>query len=456
MKRATEKASHYLQVVWIALVSLLVWAAVSGVTAAYSEATDPAGTVFITWPADGEILTGKITVEAQTDADTDKVEFYLQPEQASDMEYLGRGQKAGAALWIFEWDTTFTADGSYTLFPRKYTSAGTLVMGESVAVTVENTANDDDPADSDPDGTDQNPDETNNTFTILSPAADSNQTDAFSVAAADTGLAATRFYLRDSTAENVYYLGNGEKNAQGLWEITASLTRIPAGSYSLYAVGEDAQGNQVQTDTIRITIQGNASTDVVVDPGMVADDRLSEVTASEMAALMPKNANQGQDAQQLMRLPVLANVQVSSVQLKRGTGDAATEEILDRVIFAGHAMPDVTVTLHVFSDPIIATTKTDENGNWVYVLENGLEEGTHEVYIAVNDANDKPVGRSALYEFFVSTAMAADNQLEQITDAGRGSSSWMLRTYMFIAVGVVVLLSVSVFILHRLSKRKTA
>ncbi|HSD12234.1 MAG TPA: Ig-like domain-containing protein, partial [Patescibacteria group bacterium] len=50
------------------------------------------------------------------------------------------------------------------------------------------------------------------------------------------------------------------------------------------------------------------------------------------------------------------------------------------------------VSLYVYSDmPVLVTTSVDANGEWSYTLSDQLKDGTHEVYVAINDETGKIV-----------------------------------------------------------------
>jgi len=74
---------------------------------------------------------------------------------------------------------------------------------------------------------------------------------------------------------------------------------------------------------------------------------------------------------------------------------------------SGKGLPNSFVTIYVYSElPIILTVKTDENGNWSYVLDKQVENGEHQVYVAVTDNTGKITAKSDPL-FFVKTAEAA-------------------------------------------------
>ncbi len=80
----------------------------------------------------------------------------------------------------------------------------------------------------------------------------------------------------------------------------------------------------------------------------------------------------------------------------------------------GKALPNSFVTLFIYSSPTIVTVKADSDGNFVYTLEKELEEGEHEIYVAMTDNTGSIVARSKPFQF-VKTAEAftpvdAENQ----------------------------------------------
>lgn len=84
------------------------------------------------------------------------------------------------------------------------------------------------------------------------------------------------------------------------------------------------------------------------------------------------------------------------------------------VVFKGRALPNSFVTLYIYSSPVVVTVKTDEDGNWSYVLSKELEDGNHEVYAAVTDNTGKVTSKSKPLAF-VKTAQAI-NPVDSIQD----------------------------------------
>jgi len=77
-----------------------------------------------------------------------------------------------------------------------------------------------------------------------------------------------------------------------------------------------------------------------------------------------------------------------------------------RLVLSGIGLPDTAVHIYIFSKlPLILSTVTDSKGNWSYVLENQIDDGQHQVYVAVTDSQGKITAKSEPL-FFVKTADA--------------------------------------------------
>ena len=65
----------------------------------------------------------------------------------------------------------------------------------------------------------------------------------------------------------------------------------------------------------------------------------------------------------------------------------------------GKGLPNSFVTIYVFSTPTIVTVRTGEDGSFTYTFEKELEDGEHEVYIAVTDNTGAIMARSNPFRF---------------------------------------------------------
>lgn len=87
------------------------------------------------------------------------------------------------------------------------------------------------------------------------------------------------------------------------------------------------------------------------------------------------------------------NAVVPVIKNDEETGKSVQAEI------SGTALPNSYVTLYVFSSPTIVTVRADENGVFSYTFEKELEDGEHEVYVAITDNTGAIVARSNPFRF---------------------------------------------------------
>src|SRR5690606_10731477 len=88
--------------------------------------------ISITHPANGQTVSGTITVSADTDDDVVRVEFSI-----PDVLYLGTDED-GSDGWSVSWDTTGLPDGEYMMNARATDAGGKSTLSAPVWVIVDN------------------------------------------------------------------------------------------------------------------------------------------------------------------------------------------------------------------------------------------------------------------------------------------------------------------------------
>lgn len=71
----------------------------------------------------------------------------------------------------------------------------------------------------------------------------------------------------------------------------------------------------------------------------------------------------------------------------------------------GRSIPNSFVTIYIFSTPTVVTVRTDADGNFVYTLDKELDDGQHDVYVAMTDNKGDIVAQSSAFTF-VKDALA--------------------------------------------------
>ena len=121
------------------------------------------------------------------------------------------------------------------------------------------------------------------------------------------------------------------------------------------------------------------------------------------------------------------------------------------ILLRGTSTPNTTILLYIFSEPLVLTTTTDENGNWTYVLEDPLEPGEHEVFVAVEDDNGDVV-RSSAFTFNVAQAASIETNpsgLSLTLDLSDPTQNSTIYYVSGVAAVVLVGLGLYVFVVRR-------
>jgi len=112
--------------------------------------------------------------------------------------------------------------------------------------------------------------------------------------------------------------------------------------------------------------------------------------------------------------------------------------------FEGKAKPNQVITLYIYSTmPIVVTVQADANGNWTYELDKTMVDGTHEVYVAVNNDEGKIVETSLPTPFFIQEAQAVTvDNFVATGDATQvsGQTNNMMTLYIFSGLAVILIL----------------
>jgi hypothetical protein len=121
----------------------------------------------------------------------------------------------------------------------------------------------------------------------------------------------------------------------------------------------------------------------------------------------------------------------------------------------GKAVPNTLVTLYVYSEPVVVTVKVDGEGNWSYDLDKQLEDGSHEVYVAVTDSTGKITAKSSPLRF-IKTAQAVSIQTAQAISQTENQSPLERSKYsiaMYAIFIAVFFLGAALIVVGKLSSR---
>jgi len=148
--------------------------------------------------------------------------------------------------------------------------------------------------------------------------------------------------------------------------------------------------------------------------------------------IIPKEipANQGE---------VTRDFVVTSIVVTETKIDPKTSKTTSKVIeFQGHAKPNTYITLYIYSTPIIVTVKTDSQGNWKYNLDQELEDGKHQVYVAQIDNTGNVVAKSDPI-LFTKAAASVQFASSDALPVAPPKVNFFQQYFIVVALGILVL-----------------
>ncbi|XOU94980.1 MAG: Ig-like domain-containing protein [Candidatus Kerfeldbacteria bacterium] len=274
-----------------------------------------------------------------------------------------------------------------------------------------------------------------------------------------------------------------------IWQRPWNTDDIPSGEYYVFARGIVDGTYSYQSNFTLITIDHNSDNTIIPDPQEDIPDEFinddGDVFSNTDEGLLnlnpnvPNEINASEDIDAIIDQQVIAgdinqeqakilkekyskivfdqptkSGQLASEKLKVNKVDNISPKIgTNNLVFSGIGPPNSYVTIYIYSDPIVVTTKTDENGNFTYTLDKNLLDGEHEVYVTITDDNGKIQEKSAPFTFFVRRAQAVTEEeylrgdVNIDTDRSEVVNNFILPA--LIMVGVLVLVFGGVFVANR-------
>ncbi len=114
-----------------------------------------------------------------------------------------------------------------------------------------------------------------------------------------------------------------------------------------------------------------------------------------------------------------------------------TKQEKKKIVISGKSLPNVYLTVYVYSNSIVAIVKTDSEGRWQLTINNRLNDGSHEVYVALADSQGKLIARSNPNKFLVSAGLAVTEEDLRRT-ASIGGFPWFSLVYYGLASLIIL------------------
>lgn len=150
--------------------------------------------------------------------------------------------------------------------------------------------------------------------------------------------------------------------------------------------------------------------------------------------------------------PIVRGVfEVTDIQVVEVVKNDKGEERASKIEFRGRGLPNSIVTLYIYSSPIVVSVKTDNNGLWTYTLDQELEDGTHEIHVAIVDSTGKISAKSEPIPFVKeANAVSLDPFAFTTSDEGEPTllTSGLVGAILLILGALFVAALVAVGVLH--------
>jgi hypothetical protein len=411
-----------------------------------SALTNVTPTFVFTSPQNGTAIETKINISGTVSA-AKNVEFYLIPENSNTKKYLGTAKTQAKNSWgIQGFELRNIPNGVFFLIARIENDYGTYESGKiKITVSV--------PAKNQP---------TENSNQIASPLNTQN-TEAKSNTTLEnnttTGNAtptpATAPINQDQTSDPDPQIAshNGQTTAQ--WQ--KKYFGIEACQRESYCGGNADPDN----DGLNNNDESRYGTSPL-SPDTDGDSYLDGVEIKN--GFDPLKASQKDKTDKIVFESPKENGAIKKETYAVTNVELAKVANEKRLKLTGKGLPDSFVTIYIYSSlPIILTVKTDANGDWSYIMDKQLDDGEHEVYVAVTDNTGKITAKSEPLPF-VKTAEAATAIGETQADmrakaslaptAARTSSDLLLIFAIILLSLGLVFSVVSLTVVYRAQKEK--
>lgn len=150
------------------------------------------------------------------------------------------------------------------------------------------------------------------------------------------------------------------------------------------------------------------------------------------------------------KAPISENYKIERIEMiKLPTGENGLK-------IQGKGIPNTFITLYLYSSPfLVLITKTDANGNFLYILDKPLVKGHHQIYIAITDNKGKIKERSEVFNFIQTENAVAAILPPYIPEEVISPTENLSRVYTLLVVSLIIFsFGLALFIIGILTHQK--
>lgn len=131
------------------------------------------------------------------------------------------------------------------------------------------------------------------------------------------------------------------------------------------------------------------------------------------------------------------------------------------LILTGKAPANTWLNLYFYSQvPLLVSTKSNEQGDWSYQLEQALVSGDHQVYLAINDSQGKIIKQSAPLAITIGQEQVSEptgndtNNTVKVVAEAEALNFWQTYRWYILSLGILVMLLLSTYLFFKFRKEK--
>jgi hypothetical protein len=250
-------------------------------------------------------------------------------------------------------------------------------------------------------------------------------------------------YASHSSGLQYVFLGTPTlSSVEDVWSLTFNSKNLSDGQYAIVSRVKGLDNRHYISPPLSFEIKNTADTEIIdieetatIDLIQSEDGDTVSVEASDALPIVGNPRTDGTLAPNKLKIREVNNIRRSA-------------EERPAIVLKGIGPPDTIVILYIYSEPLVVTTRTDESGNWTYVVDKSLDDGRHEVYVTVTDDTGKITERGNPLAFFVSEALAISEEDFLRNDVNVPTDNNLFLVYTILAVALVIIVILIILAIH--------
>lgn len=249
------------------------------------------------------------------------------------------------------------------------------------------------------------------------------------------------------------------------WSISFDITTLQPGTYAVYAVGTGVGNAQFRsTNGLNLEVKATTapktnSSEVPATTTVITTTPPTTPATSEPPATTPNvvvtTPTTSADAPKVSPSTdprYDGVVKEEKLKVHQPSNSSSSTPTKPALTFSGVGPANTIVTLFIYSDPFVVTTRTDANGNWSYTLDQNIGDGQHQVFVTLTDSTGKVAEKSSPLSFFVNEAKAVSQQDFVAAQTPNDTAGNTYTTIYIIMAALIVLIAICAILFFRFGR----